>query len=64
MLGRFREGGCSPGKKNGEIWCNLGVPKYVITNQKIKNFKDNKQQQQNLLAIFVSQMNLNVHTSM
>ena len=28
--------------KNGVIWCNVGVPKYVITNLKINNFKDNK----------------------
>ena len=28
--------------KNGAIWCNLGVPKYVTTNLKIDNFKDNK----------------------
>ena len=34
----------SPGKKdkNGAIWCNLGVPKYAITNLKFNNFKDNK----------------------
>ena len=38
-------GTCSPEKildKNSAIWCNLGVPKYVITNLKIKNFKVNK----------------------
>ena len=28
--------------KTGVIWHNLGVPKYVITNLKINNFKDNK----------------------
>ena len=28
--------------KNGVIWCNPSVPKYVITNLKINNFKDNK----------------------
>ena len=28
--------------KNGAIWYILGVPKYVIINLKITNFKDNK----------------------
>ena len=28
--------------KNGAIWCNLGVPKYAITNLKISNFKVTK----------------------
>ena len=25
--------------KNGAIWCDVGVPKYVITNRKTNNFK-------------------------
>ena len=28
--------------KNGAIWCNLGVPKYVITILKSNNFKVTK----------------------
>ena len=35
-------GACSLGEnfdKNGAIWCNLGVPKNVITILKINNFK-------------------------
>ena len=28
--------------KNGAIWCNVGVPKYVITNRKTNNFKVTK----------------------
>ena len=37
-------GACSPEKndKNGAIWCILSVPKNVIMNLKINNFKDNK----------------------
>ena len=37
-------GACSPenNDKNGAIWCSLGVPKYVITNLNINNFKYNK----------------------
>ena len=35
-------GGLPPEKmdKNGVIWCNLDVPKYVIRNLKINNFND------------------------
>ena len=43
--------------KNGSVLCNLGVPKYVITILKINTF----QQQQNLIAIFFSQINVEVH---
>ena len=42
----------------GSIW---GVPKYVITNLKINSFKE-KNQQENLIAIFLSQINLDVNT--
>ena len=38
-------GACSPREsfdKNGAIWCNLGVPKNVITILKIINFKVTK----------------------
>ena len=45
--------------KNGVIW---GVPKYVITNLKINNFKG-KNQQENLIAILLSQINLDEHVS-
>ena len=47
-------------------WCDLvqsgGVPKYVITNLKINNLKG-KNQQENLIAIFLSQINLDEHVS-
>ena len=44
MLGNGGPGTCSLWKndKNGAIWRNMGVPKYVITNLKINNVKDNK----------------------
>ena len=38
-------GACSPREnfdKNSTIWCNLGIPKYVITILKINNFKVTK----------------------
>ena len=44
--------------KNGVIW---GIPKYVITNLKINNFKGKKQE--NFIAIFLSQTNLHRHVS-
>ena len=40
-----------------------GTPKSVITNLKLNNFKE-KNQQENLIAIFVSQINLHKHVSM
>ena len=43
--------------KNGVIWSNLSVPKYVITKLKINNFKG-KNQHENLIDIFLSQTNL------
>ena len=49
-------------EQNGVITCNLGVPKYVISNQKINNCKE-KQQQENLIAIFVSQIKVDEHVS-
>ena len=39
-----------------------GVPKYVITNLKINNFKDNKSTRKRYFRIF-SQMNINEHVS-
>ena len=39
---------CSPWKKYK--WCDLGVPKYVITNLKINNLRIINQQQQYLIA--------------
>ena len=39
-----------------------GVPKYVFTNLKINNFKE-KNQQENLIAIFLSHTNLDEHVS-
>ena len=43
--------------KNGVIWCNRGRPKYVITNLKSSTLME-KHQQENLIAIFLSQINL------
>ena len=45
---------------SGAIW---GVPKYVTTNLKINNFKE-KNQQENLVAKFLSQINLHKHVNM
>ena len=45
--------------RSGAIW---GVRKYVITNLKINNFKE-KNQQENLIAILPSQINLHKHVS-
>ena len=45
-----------PRKIFDKKWCDLvqsGVPKYVITNLKINNFKE-KNQQENFIAIFPS----------
>ena len=45
------------------IWCNLGGgQKYVITNLKINNFKE-KNQQEIFIAIFLSQIKLDEHSS-
>ena len=43
--------------KNGAVWCNSGIQKYVMTILKMNTF----QQQQNLIAIFFSQINVDVH---
>ena len=57
--------GGSPGKFLTK-WCDLaqsgGIPKYVITNLKINNFKE-KNEQENLIAVFLSQNNLDEHVS-
>ena len=57
--------GGSPGKFLTK-WCDLaqsgGIPKYVITNLKINNFKE-KSEQENLIAVFLSQNNLDEHIS-
>ena len=45
--------------KNGVIW---GVPKYVITNLKIHRFKV-KKNQEDLIAIFLSMINIAEHDS-
>ena len=57
---------CSPGNylvKNGAIWCNLGVPKYVITDLKINNFKGNKSTATKFNSDIFSPINLDVHVS-
>ena len=45
------------------IWCNLGHPKVCYYQPKINNLKE-KNQQENLIAIFLSQINLDEHVSM
>ena len=45
--------------QNAVIW---GVPKYAITNLKINNLKG-KNQQENLIAIYLSQINIDEHVS-
>ena len=49
--------------KNGVIWRNLGASqKYVITNLKSTILRE-KSQQENLIGIFFSQINLDEHVS-
>ena len=43
--------------KKGAIWCNVGIPKYVITNQKTNNFKVTKHNRH----MFHSDQFLDVH---
>ena len=50
--------------KNGAIWCNLGVPKYVIIKIKNHNFKRNKSNTTKLECIFSSPINEDVHVCM
>ena len=54
---------CYRGKnhKNGAIWCILSVPKYVIMNLKITNFKDDESTTK-IIRIF-SNINPDVHAS-
>ena len=67
LIGGGGPGACSPGfffDKSRVIWCNLGGGKSnVITNLKINNFKE-KNQQEIFIAIFLSQINLDEHSSM
>ena len=49
--------------KNGAIWCILSVPKYVIINQKINNFRIINQQQPKLCAMLFSKTNPGAHIS-
>ena len=58
-------GGILPRKifdKNGAIWCNLGRPKVCYYQPKINNFKG-KNEQENLIAILPSKINLDEHVS-
>ena len=49
--------------KNGVIWCNLGASQsIVLPTQNNNNFKD-KNQQENLIAIFLSHISLHKHVS-
>ena len=49
--------------KNGVIWCNLGCPKVCYYQPKNQQFSG-KNQKENLIAIFLSQINLDKHVSM
>ena len=62
MIGEF--GGMLPREnliKTIPSWCNLGVPKYVITILKMNILRLLNQQQRNLIAIFFSQIHVDVH---
>ena len=48
--------------KNGVIWCNLGRPKVCYYQPKNEQFKGKKQQEY-LIAIFLSPINLEGHVS-
>ena len=52
---------CENVDKNGAIWCNLGVPKYVITKLKIMILRLINQQQQKFIAIVFPAVNLDEH---
>ena len=49
--------------KNGVIWCNLGRPKVCNDQPKNEPFL-RRDQQENLIAIFLSQSNPDEHASM
>ena len=49
--------------KKGVIWCNLGRPKVCNYQPKNQQFKE-KNKQENLIAIFLSRINLHKHVSM
>ena len=51
-------GGSGKNDKNCAIWCILGVPKYVIMDQKSTILRIINQQYQKLFAIFLSNINL------
>ena len=48
---------------NGAIWCILSVPKYVIINLKINNFRIINQQHPKFCAICFSKINPDAHVS-
>ena len=47
--------------KNSAIWCNLGIPKYVITILKINNFKATKSTTTEFNCHIFSPTNIDVH---
>ena len=49
--------------KNGVIWCNLGCPKVCYYQPKKKQQFKGKNQEENLIAIFLSQISLDEHVS-
>ena len=47
--------------KNSAIWCNLGIPKYVISILKINNFKVTKSTTTEINCHIFSPTNIDVH---
>ena len=47
--------------KNSAIWCNLGIPKYVITILKINNFKVTKSTTTEFNCYIFFPTNIDVH---
>ena len=47
--------------KNSAIWCNLGIPKYVITILKINDFKVSKSTTTKFNCHIFSPTNIDVH---
>ena len=49
--------------KNDVIWCNPGRPKVCYYQPKNQQFEGEKYQQENLIAIFLSPINLDEHAN-
>ena len=62
-IGALLLGGSKNFDKNGVIWCNLGRPNVCYYQPKNHQFYGGKNQQENLIAKFLSQINLDEHVS-